>query len=1849
MNRSIKLLIFNFLLFGFYSCQTDSSREVSSLYRFKDYIQHHTTGLQSVAEPILVELVNPLEQFDLTQELPRDYLKISPNVSGKLFIENGKKLSFVPDEKLDPDTEYIVSLRLDKLYEGLEEELRTFTFGFKTLTPNFKIQTGDLQSYSREWQYLTATLRSSDLINEDEATQLISATQQNHQLKIKFIEPLPSSRSYEFIVDSISRKEEDSELRISWDGEPIKSKTKGETLFPIPGKNNFSILSVRPAMMEGTSLRINFSDPLIEQQNFEGLVRIQERENLRFEVDGSVLLVYPEARITGEVLVEIFEGIASQYGAKLKKSYSELIAFEQIKPGLRAVSKGVILPSSATTPYYFEAVNLSAVEVRIIKIFQDNILQYLQYTNLGDQSTYNLNQVGRRIAKKTIQLESPGLENDGVWKAYGLNLSDYFKADPGAIYRVELSFKKEHIRYDCSQVEESLQEEEEADYYYDDFESNLSELDEEEREEHYWNNRIYRWRAYSYNWSQRDNPCHAAYYNEDRILSSNILGSNLGLIAKNGSNGSYHFITTNLITTNPEGGVTISLYNYQKQLIAETRTEASGMAALQTKQIPAFAIARKDTNYAYLKLDDGNMLSLSNFDISGKELQKGLKGYIYKDRGVHRPGDTIHLTFALNDLANPLPSGHPVTLEVSDAQGKVVQKTVAQGNTANLYYFPIPTDAAAPTGNWRATIQVGGTKFTELIRVATVKPNRLKIQLDFSDEVIPAGSPLKGTAAVTWLHGAVAKNLNIEMDATIKSTSTGFKNYPDYEFTDPVRTFQETEVSLLKGKLNEAGKAAVSKDLELNKTAPGMLRASIVTKVFEGGGDISLDVFSKDIAPFNFFVGLKSPKTQGYGSYFTDENNRFEVVSVNEAGKPAAQRTLTVNVYQIEWRWWWSRSGDNLSSYENASMHRPYKEIQLTTDASGKGKFDLNIPEEESGRYLIRVIDTKSGHATGKVTYFYRNWWDNAGSGDSESAKMLIFSAEKDKYQVGDQAIITFPSGSAGRALLSIENGTRVIETKWIETQKGETKATLDITSEMAPNVYVNISLLQPHEQTANDLPIRLYGVIPLLVEDPTTILTPQLELPAVLKPESNYVVKVSEKNNKPMSYTLAIVDEGLLDLTRFRTPEIHAAFYSREALGVKTFDMYDYVIGAYSGSVENIYTIGGSDEARAAKNRKADRFKPVVTFLGPFTLKAGEKVSHTLTMPNYVGSVRAMLVAADNSKGAYGSTEKTIPVKKPLMVLASLPRKLSPGEKMTLPVTVFAMDTKIKSAKVEVRTSKGLVQIGGNSKSLSFSSPGEQLVNFEYSIRETGIQTLEVSVSGNGESASYQVEIQVENPNPISQKVKELQLEAKSEKTLGFGSFGEAGSNKAYLEFSTLPAMNFTGRINYLIQYPHGCVEQTTSAAFPQLFLADILDVTQDRKAEIQKNVEAAIRKLNSFQNTAGSLSYWPGDREADEWSTNYAGHFMLEAKRKGYVLPVTFLSNWLRFQQGAARQWRANSKPYNTELIQAYRLYTLALAGQPELPSMNRLREQPNLGNDAKFRLAATYALAGQDRAAKELLSTATYEFKPSTHDQYSYGSEFRNQALALETLVLLGDAKQRDLANYLAKELSSSKWLSTQETAYALIAMAKMVEKNGGKELSLSFVHQGKTIAVKTQQAIAIREIAAGFGEQKLTVKNLNDNLVFVRLIQSGKLPVGEELVERRNLNVQTAFLDGEGNKLNPATIRQGTEITAMIRVENTMNSKADNIALTQIFPSGWEIINTSFTELGTTGMGAADYIDIRDDRVNFYFDLQGKQSKVFTIKLNASYLGRYYLSGTQAEGMYDADFFARTKGQWVEVTN
>ncbi|GAB5564835.1 MAG: MG2 domain-containing protein [Winogradskyella sp.] len=1857
-----KYFAYVFILALAFSCKK-APVETDNIFKYRDYISYTTQGRISVAQPIKINLAEEVEGWEAEQTIEEKIVKTHPYIQGTLKTLNKHSLLFTPDENLEPNTEYTVTVNLGEIYKNIPKEFEYYTFQFKTIKPSFNIATHDLQSYNKEWQYVLGGLHSADIITLEDAKQLISAAQSQKDLNIVWLENDAPSKYFEFKIDSIKREIEDSKVNVKWNGRAIKADNKGENDILIPGKNNFTIVETSVIQNPEQYLSINFSDPLKKQQNFAGLVSIQNVKDPKYVVNGNVLKVYPNTKLVGEIQVDVFTGIKNTDGFKLKNPFTRTIIFEELKPQVRLISNGSILPNSEDLTFNFEAVNLSKVDVRVIKIFEDNVLQFLQENNMNSNYENGIKQVGRRIAKETITLIESPTQNTGKWKAYSIDLSKYLNADPGAIYRIELSYKRDYSLYDCSSNSSTTDVDEDDyydDYYYDDYyeedftyTEDISEEEQELREEQYWDNVSYRYRNTNYRYRDRNNPCTDSYYiYGNRTVAANLIGSNLGVIAKQGNDNSYFFAVTNILSTQPESGAKVSLYNYQQQELASKTTNNEGIVEVDTKKRAAFAVISKGKSTSYVKLFDGNALSLSKFDVSGNRLQRGLKGYIYGERGVWRPGDSLFLTFMLNDKANKLPKRHPVKLEITDPVGKLVYRKVSIDNINNFYDFKVPTSPDYKTGNYNATVSVGGAKFAKSLKIETVKPNRLKIKIDFKDEVLSNDKTLEGNLDVAWLHGAPAKNLRAEVKAKFTTKYTSFKGYKNYVFSDPTKTFNSEEINVFEGDLDENGKAKINAELNIGKNAPGMLNAQFLVRAFENGGDFSLDAFTMPYAPYKSFVGLKSPKGNNYGSFFTDENHTFDIATVTAEGKPIQRKNLEVKIYKIEWRWWWNSSYDNLSSYVSSNYHRPIQQYVIDTDAKGKAKLKINIPDKDRGRYLIRVVDPISGHATGRTAYFYKNWWSNSPGMDKEAAKMLIFSTDKEKYNVGETAKLTFPSGSEGRALVSIENGTEVLQHQWVKTKPGETTVDIAVTKDMAPNVFINISLLQPHAITSNDLPVRLYGVIPMMVENPATKLEPQITMPDAIRPEQSYEIKVSEKNNKPMTYTIAVVEEGLLDLTRFKTPNAWNTFYAREALGVKTWDIFDDVVGAYSGSIDQVFAIGGDGSAAKGKNKKANRFKPVVTYLGPFILKPGSTKTHQLKMPNYVGAVRTMVVAGNNNEEAYGSAEKSVKVKKPLMVLASLPRKLSPGEKVTLPVTVFAMEKKVKNVNLSLKLSDGITVKGNKTQSLQFAKPDEKMAYFELDVTKAkGINTIEVIATGNGEKSTYKVEIDVVNPNPMTSKVIDTEVEASANTTIDFTTFGVPGTNSAMVEFSTLPPMDFSRRMTYLIQYPHGCVEQTTSSVFPQLYLADIFDLTDQKKAQVQRNIENGIKRLGRFQRPNGGLSYWIGENTANDWGTSYAGHFMIEAEKKGFVLPLAFKSNWINYQKQAARDWRPSYRYYNSDVAQAYRLYTLALAGSPDLASMNRLREFEELSNNAKWRLAAAYALAGQKEASDAISKTANVDFQSEEGDSYTYGSIHRNRAMALETMLLTNHSKKIELAKRIAESLSSDSWMSTQTTAYSLLAMGKLITQNGGKDLKISYTINGKTETIDTKNGMAQRRIPIKEGENKISITNKRQNRVYVRILNSGKLKLGEELAEQRGLSISTVYKDLQGNSIAIEKLQQGQDFVATVSISNLTSDRVKDVALTQIFPSGWEIVNTRFTDFGDTTVSQARHTDIRDDRVNFYFDMDRKGNygtKTFTVMLNASYLGTYYLPGAQAEAMYDNDnYLVRNKGKWVTV--
>ncbi len=1818
---------------------------------YSSYVESYTTGIISRQSRIQIRLSADVQTLHTQNEAIEEKLfHFSPEIKGKAFWADSRTIEFRPDANLEPAKIYTASIDLSQLME-VPPNLKTFRFDFETIKPDFSIDFAGLRSMSNnasEKMKLTGSITTAD-IEETALIEKLLAVNYDTNTKISWAHNL-ETRNHTFTIENIQRYKNDKNLIINYDGKPLNIEGKGTEEVEVPAVNNFRVLSLRVIQGEEQYVSVLFSDPIRIGQELNGLLGISESEMPAYAINGNEIKLYPSLSLDGHHTIFVNEGIENFEGKKLPVSFSGSVTFQNTEPSVSIPGQGVILPHSGRLMTPFEAVNLNAVDVSIIKIYGNNIPQYLQQNKLDGEN--QLRQVAKPVKQLTIKLNADKSLNLHKKNRFMLDIDKLIRTEPGAIYRITIGYRPSYSVYSCkSKPSDAENENEDNEDEYD--EGSPTGIDEDDE---FWS-RYDNYYPYGYNWNERKDPCSSSYYNKERWASRNVLASNIGLIAKQGNNNNLTIAVTDILSAEPMVDVELELLDFQKQIIGRAKSGADGIVEIQLPRKPYLLIAKKTNERGYLKLDDAGSLPLSRFNVGGAVVQKGIKGFIYGERGVWRPGDSLFLTFILDDKQNKLPKNHPVDFELYTPQGQLFKRTTETKSLNGFYTFKTLTESTSPTGNWTAKVKAGGARFEKRIRIETIMPNRLKINLSFNNKTqLTKDEGIKGLLKAEWLFGGAAKNLQAKVDAFLSSGKTTFRNFEQYSFDDPIRPFGSQLQNVFDGKLDENGITNIDANINPEQQAPGILNAHFLVKVFEPGGNFSINQVSMPYHPYSGYVGIKTPEgARNSGMLVTDVNHLIEIVNVDPSGRlRSGNRKVEIELYKVKWRWWWDEEENSVSNFTQDEYNKLISTSTLQLN-NGKGSWNLRINQPEWGRYLIRVRDLETGHSTGKFVYIdWPNWGDRLQNENPSEAAMLSFTSNKEKYKVGEEAILTIPASNAGRGLISIENGSRVLKTFWFEAKKGQTQFRFRVDKEMTPNVFVNVTLLQPHSQTVNDLPIRMYGVIPIEVEDPSTVLRPLITMANEIKPETEASVTVSEASGKRMTYSIAIVDEGLLDISNFETPNPHASFYARESLGVKTWDLFDYVIGAYGGELQRILSIGGDRQSgKGGKNPTANRFKPVVKYLGPFTSN-GNKQTHKFTLPQYVGSVKVMVIAGEN--GAYGTSEKAVKVKKPLMVLATMPRVLSPGEQLHLPVTVFAMDKGIKDVTIEIN-SNAFTYPSGQRKRISFAKPGDQMHYLDLVTKDfSGIARLKVIARSGRETAVHDIELDVRNPSPLITKVLEKTLTAGSSLSMPFKSFGTAGTSKAVLEISSIPPINLEKRLNYLLQYPHGCVEQTTSSAFPQLYLSTLMDLSAGRQAMSVRNIKAAINRLKGFQLPDGSMSYWPGAGEADEWSTNYAGHFMLEAEAKGFTLPVGFVSQWKQFQKTKAVSWTPSTTNfYGGDLLQAYRLYLLALSKAPELGAMNRLKEFKYLSPAAKWRLAAAYRLAGQPEAALQLIKNLPLTVKEYKQSSGTFGSDLRDQAMILETLTLLG---QHQAANQLVRtisaKLSQENWYSTQTTAYSLIAISKYCAANtSGKRIQVSYRINNNASSVNVNSYIMQLPVKL-LGNNVASLTNKGTNTLFIRLINEGKPAIGQQIEEENNPNIlsmRIGYFSLNGELLNPEKLVQGTDFVAQVNVRNPgKRGRYDNLALTQLFPSGWEIINTRLMENDEAFRPSpSDYRDIRDDRVNTYFSLHPDKEATYFVLLNASYVGRFYLPPSQCQAMYDGSISASTEGKWIEVVN
>jgi uncharacterized protein YfaS (alpha-2-macroglobulin family) len=1845
-------------------------------------ISAHSTGAISRRSSIRVTFANAVVPVSRVGTDASGFLTLEPAIKGKVTFKSAKEIVATPASgELAPGTTYKARVN-GKGLQGIDPKLGAYEFLVQTLSPNFDVTTHglSLDPANDERMVLRGTVSTADTEDGAKLEKVLRANLAGASLPIAWTH---ADLRHDFTVSAIVRADEPRELTLAWDGAPIDVKVSDQQTLEVPGKGDFSVTSAQALETDaGKQVIVQFSEKLDGRQDLKGLVRLTAGE-FTSQARGNTLTLYLNPDVVGDVTLSLESALRSASGGKLQGERSFPLSFTSTKPQVRFVGKGVLLPDAERLTVPFEAVSARAVRVTALQVYEDNIPQFLQVNKLD--GSQEMGRVGRVLWRKTITLSKPV---PGRWTRYDLDVTELMKKHPGGLFQLKLSLAPGDAIWQCPDdgASEERAPPEDPDL--------RNQEDGDTSDPSNWDYFDEYFEGTSIDWNQRDNPCNGAYYRYGQNIRAqrNLLASNIGLIAKRGQGHKLLVASTALDSSKPLSGVKIDAVNYQNQVLATANTDREGLAELALQSQPFALIATHEGRKGYLRVSKGGALPVSHFDVGGETVIAGLKGYLYGDRGVWRPGDTIYLTFALQDKGRTLPANHPVTLELRNPRNQLVQTLTNTTPVGQFYAFELQTASDAPTGDWTATAHVGGTSFRKTLKVETVMPNRLKIDLQLGDSEVLQSKPLAAALNAQWLSGAAAANLRAAIELTLRPTTTRFTRNSDYVFDDPARTFSGAPLALFDGELDDNGATRFQKNLELPRDVPGMLSATFVTRVFENGGAFSISRETRTIASFDRFVGMRLPKGDvSRDMLITDKKHVVELATLDASGKPVSVDAVQVTLYKIEWKWWWDQNGESLAQYtQSESQAQILDETVATKD--GKGQFTFEIKYPDWGRYLVRACDVSGGHCTGRVFFIdWPSWAGNARDQSGPAANILTLTADKEEYKVGETAVVQLPEASQGRALLTLETGSRILEHRWIDATAR--RVNVPITADMAPNVYVAVTLVQPHAGKTNDRPIRLYGVIPLKVTDPRTRLAPTVTTAAEWKPQGKASIQVAETSGRAMNYTLAVVDEGLLGLTNFKTPNLHGEFYKREALGVATWDLFDDVAGAYGGELDRLLALGGSDaETKVDQEKSKSRFPPVVKFLGPFALRAGEKKSHDITLPQYVGAVRVMLVAGDGS--AYGMAEKSVYVRQPLMILPTLPRVVGPGEQITMPVSVFASDASIRNVALSMELDGRFAHDGAKSTTLAFGKPEEKLGFLALkSGSKLGTGKIRVVATSGAHRAEAEIWLEVRSPNVAATRLTRGTIPAGDTWKATVQGFGLEGTQAATLEVSSLPPLNLDGRLDYLIHYPHGCLEQVTSGAFPQVYLPALLDLDEKRRAEVENNVRSGISRLRGFQLPNGGFVYWPGGWAVDyglawrdDWGTTYAGHFLLEAERAGFAVPADMKASWLRYQKSAAQRWDANAVHDAASIsagvaeaaryAQAYRLYTLALAQQPDLGAMNRLREGQTLSAGERWLLAAAYRLANQPEAAATLVKGDNLAQLGNTRGaEYTFGSALRDRAIVLQAMTLMGrEAEAAKLVDAISAELADGHWHSTQAVAFALVSVARWAQARPPEPFTFEYA-AGSARAQKVSGSKAVNTFAlpapAASGTP-VSVRNTSGRTLYATVAVRGIAKSGEEDVSAQGLDVDVAYFDASGNALTDVSrITQGSDLVAEITVTNTGKRRQNNLALTQMVPAGWEIRNERldggdplgekapvqrrnmsywwFMPDGTRDQARveAEYVDIRDDRLMQYFSLRAGDTITFRTRLNAAYLGRYYLPGLSAEAMYDASQQARLKGQWVEV--
>ena len=1344
-----------------------------------------------------------------------------------------------------------------------------------------------------------------------------------------------------------------------------------------------------------------------------------------------------------------------------------------------------------------------------------------------------------------------------------------------------------------------------------------------------------------------------------------------------------------LLTTQPMKNLPIQIISKSNQVIASQNTDEQGVTIFKSvkrkfnaKDIELIT-AQSATDYNFIYLN-GTAVDKSDFETGGKyETESGYQAFMYGERNLYRPGETIHINTIVRTRDWQPISGMPIIFRLKMPNGREFIAQKGNLNAQGAYNTSVKLPANALTGTYTATIETSTGENLERLNISVEEfmPDRIKVMLSLVEkdgktekqtEVTPNDS-VRVLLKARNLFGPPAINKNFQMTFNLRTENFEPKAFSDYTFEldrrgdngDYFNPESELLVKETEGVTDEKGNYYHAFNLPKSLENHGILYGNIFSTVFDETGRGVSRTRGFNVVTQPYMLGIKR------GLYYANpnENMSLQLVAVKADEKPTSG-IAQVKVFQYKWQNTLER-GQNTEEMRYVSQRKLVLLLDQTVQVGENGGI-ANFMPKEAGEYEIRIATPESSTYIKQKFYVYTPMYVGAGNAKNDAFPIdkkgkIEIKLDKNTYKVGEQARVLFTTPFNGKLLVTVER-MGIYSHQYVEVRNRAASIVVDIKREYLPNVYITATLIKP--STDGVIPLTVaHGFANIAINEPNTHFDIKIEAVERSQTHQKQTIKVQVTGGQAQGLagtevTLAIVDEGILQLKNYETPNAHQEFYAKRALEVKSYNLYPRLFPELA--MMRSSTGGDGFELTGRANPMVNKRVRLVSFWsGALQTNAAGEAYFTIDIPQFSGSLRIMALAYQN--GTFGHASKNMTVADPVVVSTGFPRFLAPEDRVTVPVTLFNTTKDALQAQIDIRTTDALIVKGKATQTIDLKGNFEEALKFEIEAKNI-IDSATVTVTVQAGGKTFIEELRV-NVRPITGFVKHFgsgMIEAGKQANINFPNDIIPMSANGRLVVSKSPLVQFAHNFEYLVQYPYGCAEQITSGAFPQLYVQELLKVISPEKqnvdilqAQARFNIQEAIYKLQSMQTYSGGLAYWSGGNEAHSFGTVYAAHFMIEAQRLGYQVNKDLLDamlGYLRtqsdndvdydyiFTDGAGKRFR--KKVARRENI--YALYVLTLAHKENLPVLNYYRENPkSMSLDSKYLLASSFLLLGDQTSAKEILPTQFAGEMEVENFNNSFSSPIRDEALALNALI---EADENNLqipvmARHLTEAMRSKTQLNTQENAFVLLSLGKLARR-ASLSSATAQVSQGGTIVGNGADVNVLREVLG----KTYNVQAQNGNIFYYWQAQGLSASGKVENIDHK-MKVRRTFYDQEGNVIKNNTFRQNDIVVVKISVvADNYTGSIPNVAITDLLPAGFEIENPRLTATKEVPWirtrAIADYIDMRDDRMNIFTEVT-KEVKNFYYLARAVTVGSYKVGTISADAMYNGEYHSYFGGGIVHV--